>query len=91
MHLFLIDALETCFFCLAGIFCVAHSSCIFSLYVSRSCLYWIVDIRVVDPHRFNADPDPAFFLISDPDPVPNPGLYDKNLEKIYSCKTFLYF
>jgi hypothetical protein len=40
--------------------------------------------RVVDPHRFNTDPDPAFFLIADPDPgVPNPGL------KIYSCKTFL--
>ncbi len=35
--------------------------------------------RVVDPHRFNADPDPAFFLIADPaldtdpDPVSNPG------------------
>jgi hypothetical protein len=36
---------------------------------------------VVDPHRFNADPDPAFFLITDPDPdhnadpdpVPEPG------------------
>ncbi len=24
--------------------------------------------RVSDPHWFNADPDPAFFLISDPDP-----------------------
>jgi hypothetical protein len=30
----------------------------------------------------NADPDPA--LISDPDPVPNPGFDDKKLEKIYS-------
>jgi hypothetical protein len=27
----------------------------------------------VDPHSYNADPDPAFFLIADPDPVPNPG------------------
>jgi hypothetical protein len=26
--------------------------------------------RVVDPHP---DPDPVFFLIADPDPVPNPG------------------
>ncbi len=25
--------------------------------------------RVSDPHWFNADPDPAFFLIADPDPV----------------------
>jgi hypothetical protein len=25
-------------------------------------------IRVADPHGFNADPDPAFFLIADPDP-----------------------
>jgi hypothetical protein len=24
--------------------------------------------RVVDPHRFNVDPDPAFLLILDPDP-----------------------
>jgi hypothetical protein len=23
--------------------------------------------RVSDPHRFNVDPDPAFFLIADPD------------------------
>ena len=41
--------------------------------------------RVVDPHRFNSDPDtdpdPAFFIIADPDPdhnadpdpVPDPG------------------
>ncbi len=34
-----------------------------------------VQCRVVDPHWFNADPDPAVFLIADldPDPVPNPG------------------
>ena len=24
--------------------------------------------RIVDPHWSNADPDPAFFLIADPDP-----------------------
>jgi hypothetical protein len=38
--------------------------------------------RVSDPHRFNVDPDPAFFLIADPDsgsgfwiqiPDPDPG------------------
>ncbi len=34
--------------------------------------------RVVDPHWFFADPDPAFFLITDPDPVPNPGFDDQN-------------
>jgi hypothetical protein len=34
--------------------------------------YVVLD-RVVDLHRFNADPDPAFFLITDPDPVPDPG------------------
>jgi hypothetical protein len=32
---------------------------------------------VADPHCFNADPDtdpdPAFFLIADPDPVLDPG------------------
>ncbi len=35
--------------------------------------------RVVDPHWFNADPDTdtdtAFFLIADPDSVPNPGFW----------------
>ncbi len=30
-------------------------------------------VRVVDPHLFNADPDPAFFLFAYPDPVPNAG------------------
>jgi hypothetical protein len=42
----------------------------------------IVLFRVVNPHKFNADPDPAFFLIAgpdpdtdtDPDPAPNPGI-----------------
>ncbi len=39
----------------------------------------LVAVRVVDPHWFNADPDPAFFLIVDPDtdpyPGPNPGFW----------------
>jgi hypothetical protein len=29
--------------------------------------------RVADPLRFNADPDPAFLLIADPDPVLDRG------------------
>ncbi len=29
--------------------------------------------RVSDLHGFNADPDPAFFLIADPDPDPGSG------------------
>jgi hypothetical protein len=51
--------------------------------------------RVSDPHGFNADPDtdpdPAFFLIADPDsgsgsliriPDPNPGIDDLKLKKL---------
>ncbi len=30
--------------------------------------------RVSDPYSFNADPDPAFFLIEDPDPDLDPDL-----------------
>ncbi len=48
--------------------------------------------RVSDPHWFNADPDtdpdPAFFLIADPDsgsgfriPDPDPGFDDLKLKK----------
>ncbi len=50
-----------------------------------------VQVRVSDPHLFNADPDtdPAFFLIADPDP--DPGFYDLKLKKIYSWKFNLYF
>ncbi len=33
----------------------------------------VFKIRVSDPHWFNADPDPTFFLIADPDAVPDPG------------------
>ncbi len=40
--------------------------------------------RVLDPHWFNADPDPAFFLIADPDdPVPNPGFWWPKRQKLY--------
>ncbi len=27
----------------------------------------------MNPHLFNADPDPAFFLTADPDPDPSPN------------------
>ncbi len=60
--------------------------------------------RVSDPHWFNADPDadpdPAFFLIADPDsgsvfririPDPDPGFDDLKLKKIYSLKFNFYF
>jgi hypothetical protein len=40
----------------------------------------VVRGRVSDPHLFNADPDPAFFLIADPDP--DPGFDDLKLKKI---------
>jgi hypothetical protein len=47
--------------------------------------------RVSDPHRFNADPDtdpdPAFFLIADPDP----GFDDLKLKKNYSWNFNFYF
>ncbi len=48
----------------------------------------------MDPHWFNADPEPAFFLIADPDPnadpdpVPELGFW---WPKIYSWKLVLYF
>ncbi len=40
----------------------------------------------MDPHWFYADPNPAFFLIADPDPVQNPRFRWPNLEKICSWK-----
>jgi hypothetical protein len=51
----------------------------------------------VDPHRFNTDPDPAFFLIADPgpdtdpDPVPNPGFDDQKLRKKSQLKKLIFF
>jgi hypothetical protein len=42
-------------------------------------LDFLLPVSVVEPHWFNADPDtdpdPAFFLIADPDPVPDSGLW----------------
>ncbi len=29
----------------------------------------LVPSRIVDPHHFNADPDPAFHFNADPDPA----------------------
>ncbi len=52
----------------------------------------LVKIRVSDPHWFNADPDtdpdPAFFLIADPDSESGsrPGFGDLKLKKIYNKK-----
>jgi hypothetical protein len=43
--------------------------------------------RIVHLHWFNADPDPAFFLIAD---IRIQGLNDKKLKKICSCTTFFY-
>ena len=60
--------------------------------------------RVSDPHCFNADPDtdpdPAFFLIADPDsrsgsririPDPEPGFDDLKLKKITAEKKINFF
>ncbi len=71
-----------------------------SLVSMNSFIFWMEVVffsfltsRVVDPHWFNTDPDPAFFLIADPDPVfnadpdrvPDPGFWwpkigEKNLQ-----------
>ncbi len=43
--------------------------------------------RVADPHWFNADPDPAFFLVADPDPGSGSRVWwGKNWKKNYSWK-----
>ncbi len=42
--------------------------------------------KAVDPHWFNADPDPAFLQIAEPDPVLNPEFWSQKLKKIYSWK-----
>jgi hypothetical protein len=39
-----------------------------SFYVKVRCRMWCWTGGCVDPHCFNADPDPAFFIIADPDP-----------------------
>jgi hypothetical protein len=43
---------------------------------------------VADPHLFNANPDPAFFLIANPDP--DPGFDDLKLKK-FSAENFNYY
>jgi hypothetical protein len=60
---------------------------------------------IPDPRVKNEDPDPAFFLIADPDsgsgspnpdsgsgsPNPDPGFDDLKLKNIYSWKFYFYF
>ncbi len=64
--------------------------------ISSNCASTVMNIRVVDPHWFNADPDPAFYLIADPDldtdpdPVPNPGFWWSNIENLELKKPGLY-
>jgi hypothetical protein len=49
-----------------------------------------VDVpRVVDPHWFNADPDPAFCLIADS--VPNPGFWWPKIKKKHLLNFFVCF
>jgi hypothetical protein len=45
--------------------------CTEEVWVVSHCFCGVLDqsSRVADPHWFNADPDPAFFLIADPDPA----------------------
>jgi hypothetical protein len=55
-------------------------------------MYCMCQGSVVDPHRFNADPDPSFFLIADPDPVLNPGFrWPKIEEKKFTGEKNGYF
>ncbi len=54
-----------------------------------------VVFRVSDPHWFNADPDtdpdPAFFLIADPDPGSRSRVWWSEIEKIYNLKFNFFF
>ncbi len=55
--------------------------------------YQLSIIRVSDPHWFNADPDPAFYLIADPDPDLDPDpVSNLKIEKILQLEKidFLY-
>ena len=54
----------------------------------------MVECRAVDPHSFFADPDPADFLIADPDPGGNNFQIktEKNAKKIgNNCKVIQTF
>jgi hypothetical protein len=47
---------------------------------------------VADPDWFNADPDPAFFLIADLDPVLDPGFFmNENWTKLKLTKIYIFF
>ncbi len=50
--------------------------------------YTIHKSKVVDPHSFNADPDPAFSYLLIRIQFRIQGFDDQKLKKIYSCKTF---
>ncbi len=56
----------------------------FVRHARQSCRAACLLIRVVDPHWFNADPDP------DPKADPEPGLWWPKIEKIYSWKLFIF-
>jgi hypothetical protein len=45
-----------------------YSGMFLSFLLIKNKHLFIPRLRVSDPHRFNADPDPTFFLIADPDP-----------------------
>ena len=53
--------------------------------------------RAVDPHSFNADPDPVFFFNADPDPdqgflthFSNKKIEEKNKQNFKGCFKVLY-
>jgi len=60
-----------------------------------SCTLPAVWNRVADPHWFNADrdtdPDPAFFIIADPDPVLDTGFWWLKIEKNLKLKKIYIF
>ncbi len=69
-------------------------------FVMEACkggLHWLLEQRLLsqgyDTHWFNADldPDPAFFLNADPDPVPNPGFWWTKIGKNLQLKKIRYF
>jgi hypothetical protein len=54
-----------------------------------------VETGVANPHHFNADPDPVFYLNANPDPDPHfhfnedpdpfPNQINANLRSLYEC------
>ncbi len=57
-------------------------------YGTTTYRYKIFTSRVADPHSFNPDPDPAFRLNTDPDPIRIriQGFNDQKLKKITAKK-----